>query len=171
MATTAPYVHGQNSQKRAGVLLKLVLAVVLGGGLTGGCGVKGPPTPMWPPAPLPMVADLTCQVADGRVTLTWRLPSPLEDKAARQASFIIRRYRTALDQPACENCPRVFTTVETMPYVETADTAFSLNLALEAGYRYAFTVHLQTGNDVGPDADPVQFDYPSDEISVPVEEP
>lgn len=145
----------------------LLMALVL----AGGCGVKGPPTPLWPPAPLPMVSDLAYQMTDRQLTLTWRLLSPLEDKAARQAYFIIRRSQTALDQPPCEHCPRVFRTVERIPYVETTDAAYSLTLTLEAGYRYAFTVHLQSDKDVGPDCDPVQFDTPSDRLTLPAEEP
>lgn len=151
-----------------------LLAVLLMGWLVlgmGGCGVKGPPVPFRQPAPLPAVAHLGFGVADGRVTLTWRLKAPLDGEAARQARFIVRRSLTKLEGPACENCPMVFETVGTQPYVETADGIHAMTLPLETGYRYGFIVHLKTGKRVGPDSTPVQFDYPSDEVVVPVEEP
>ncbi len=155
----------------AGARLTLGLVLVLGWLVAGGCGVKGPPIPLRQPAPLPAVTDLTYRVSDRQVTLTWRLPSPLDRQSAKRARFIIRRSRTALDQPACENCPRVVETVGRMPYVETTDMTYTDKLVIEAGYGYAFTVHLRTGNQVGPDGDPVQFDYPSNPLAVPVEEP
>jgi len=153
--------------------LKLVLFLVLGWltvGL-GGCGVKGPPVPLRQPDPLPAVVDLAHRIDNRQVTLTWRLQSPPDRQAARQARFIVRRFRTALDQPACESCPQVFETVSRMPYVETSDGAYALTLPVEAGFRYAFTVHLETGKLVGADSEPVKFEYPSDDHALPVEEP
>ena len=132
-----------------------------------GCGVKGPPVPLWKTPDLPSVTDLAYHEADGQVTLTWTLQSPLDAQAARQASFIVRRFRTALDQPSCENCPKVFETVGNIPYVETDDGSYTLTLSLDAGFRYAFMVHLQTEHDVGPDCDPVKFDYPMDKQDQP----
>jgi hypothetical protein len=123
------------------------------------------------PDPLPAVVDLAYRIANRQVTLTWRLQSPPDRQAARQARFIVRRFRTALDQPICESCPQVFETVGRMPYVETSDGAYALTLPLNVGFRYTFKVHLEAGNLVGADCEPVQFDYPSDNIGVPVEEP
>ena len=137
----------------------------------GGCGVKGPPVPLRKPAPLPAVTDLAYRVTDGAVNLTWSLSPPLEGKAARQASFIVRRSQTALDAQACENCPQVFTTVGTVLYVDTGDRPFTARFALEAGYRYVFIVRLQKDGDVGPDSNPVKFDYTVENGVVPVEEP
>jgi len=155
--------HRLTARRDSHIPLTLVLALVLGWfALIGGCGVKGPPVPLREPPALPSVTDLAHRVADGQVALTWRLQSPLDSRAARQASFIVRRSRTAFDQTACENCPRVFETVGNIPYVETDDGSYTLTLGLDAGFRYVFTVHLQTGRVVGPDGDPVQFDYPSD---------
>ena len=153
--------------KRHGlILLKLVL--VLGWFvLVAGCGVKGPPVPLQQTPALPSVTALAHRVADGQVTLTWQLQSALDSRTARQASFIVRRSRTALDQPSCENCPQVFETVGNIPYVETADGSYALKLGLDAGFRYVFMVHLRTGHDVGPDCDPVQFDYPMDKPDNP----
>lgn len=153
--------------------LKLVLVLVLGWltvGL-GGCGVKGPPVPLRQQAPLPAVVNPAYRIANRQVTLTWRLQSSLDRQVARQARFIVRRFRRALDQPACESCPQVFETVGRMPYVETSDGAYVLTLPLEAGFRYAFTVHIETGNLVGADSEPLKFEYPSDDNVVPVEKP
>lgn len=148
--------------------IKLALILAVGWWvLATGCGVKGPPVPLWQASPLPAVADLAGRVADGRVTLTWQLQSSLDSQAARQASFIIRRSRTAFDEPSCENCPQVFETVGNVPYVETDDGSYTLTLGLDAGFRYVFMVHLQTEHGIGPAGEPVQFDYPMDKHDQP----
>ena len=171
LVTLVRFTYCRQREKRRGATLALILSLLLGGGLAGGCGVKGLPTPLWPSAPLPVVSGLAYQMTDGQVTLTWRLPALLADKTAAQAYFIIRRSQSSLDPAVCENCPRVYRTVARIPYVETTNAAYSHPLVLQAGYRYAFTVHLQSGKDVGADCDPVQFDIPSDGTVSPVEEP
>jgi hypothetical protein len=133
--------------------------------------VKGPPVPLRQPPPLPAVADLAHRVADRQVTLTWRLTAPLDNPTARQARFIVRRSQTALDAPACENCPLTFETVGRVPYVETADNTHAFIYSLEKGYRYGFTVHLKTNAGVGPESSLLRFDLRSNGSAVPVEEP
>ena len=50
-----------------------------------GCGIKGPPVPQRQ-LPVPVVTDLTYQVSDRTVRLTWRLPGPLADKGSAGAA-------------------------------------------------------------------------------------
>lgn len=169
--STSESVHRRRVEKRLGRPLGLVLALLLAWVGCSGCGVKAPPVPLRQPAPLPAVTDLAYRVADHAVVLTWTLSPPLDNKTARQASFIVRRSRTALDAVACENCPRVFEKVGTVPYVEADEKPFTLRLALEAGNRYVFTVRLRMDGVVGPDSNPAKFDYPLDEFGVPMEEP
>ena len=123
-----------------------------------GCGVKGPPVPPRH-APVPAVAELAYQVADQTVTLTWRLPGPLSRKQAKRATFGLYRSRTALTEPACDGCPLVFEKVATVPYVHTDTNRYSSEAPLDPGYRYVFKVRLETDGGVGPDSNPVQFDY------------
>ena len=151
--------------------LMMVLALLTGWLSLGGCGVKGPPVPLQQKRSLPAVTDLAYRVADRQVTLTWRMKSPLDRQAAREATFIVRRSKTALDQPACQTCLQVFETVSRLPYVETADASYALNLPLAAGFQYVFTVHLKIGGALGPDSAPLRFNYPSDGVAVPVEDP
>lgn len=125
----------------------------------GGCGVKGPPVPPRQPVP-PAVTDLAFQVADGSVTLTWRLTQPLSGKPAGPWAFGIYRARSVLDQPACDTCPLVFEKVGTVPYVEPQVDRFSTAIPLDAGYRYVFKVRLEKNRRAGPDSQPIRFDYP-----------
>jgi hypothetical protein len=171
MQSATQALYRRNGETRPGWWLRLVLALLLAGGGLGGCGVKGPPVPLRPQARLPAVTDLAYRVADHSVMLTWTLSPLLDGKAAKQASFIVRRSQTALDAPACENCPLVFEKVGTVPYVDAGDKPFALSLALETGHRYVFTVYLKMGGMKGPESNPVKFDYTSDEFVVPVEEP
>lgn len=135
-----------------------------------GCGIKGPPVPPKAP-PVPVVADLSYQVEGGLVVLTWRLPEQLSRRQAEGSAFAIYQSRTELAEAACEGCPLVFEKVATLPYVHAEDSRFSITLALDPGYRYAFKVRLENNAQAGPDADPIRFDFPSDGSFAPTETP
>lgn len=125
-----------------------------------GCGVKGPPKPLYAPPPLPEITGFAYELADDKVTLNWQLTAPLTAGRGKQALFVIRRSQSALDQPNCEDCPQVFATTGKLPYVERENLAYVLDLPIEAGYRYLFTVHLETGGEVGPKSDPLKVEVP-----------
>jgi len=161
----------KGGHRHGGLQLTLLLALVLGWLILGGCGVKAPPVPLQQPPALPAATDLAYRIAHHQVTLTWCVQSPLDRQAAKKADFVVRRFRTALDQPACENCPQVFETVGRIPYLETSDGAYALTLPLEAGFHHAFKVHLETTNRIGADSGPVQFDFPYKDTDEPIEYP
>lgn len=123
-----------------------------------GCGIKGPPVPPQLPA-VPTVLDLTYQVDDQTVRLSWSLTGPLAIKQAKQATFGIYRSRSALAEPACEGCPLLFEKVATVPYVHTNTHRYTTSVALDPGYRYGFKVRLETNGVAGSDSNLIQFDY------------
>lgn len=147
----------------AGWLVWVTLSLV-------GCGIKGPPVPPKAP-PVPAVADLSYQVDGGMVVLAWHLPEHLSRRQAQGSAFAIYQSRTDLAEAACEGCPLVFEKVATLPYVHVEDSRFSISLALDPGYRYAFKVRLETNAQAGPDADPIRFDFSSDGSFAPTETP
>lgn len=136
----------------------LVGIIVLLGFCHFACGIKRPPVPPRQP-PVPAVTDLACQVADRSVTLNWRLPGPLSGKQAKQATFGLYRFRTALEQPLCDGCPMVFEKAATIPYVYSETNRFYAAVPLDFGYRYLFKVRLETDGGAGPDSNSVQFDH------------
>lgn len=123
-----------------------------------GCGIKAPPVPPRQP-PIPTVMELTYQMSDPNVTLTWRLPGPLSRRQANQSTFGIYRSRSGIDEPVCEGCPLVFEKVATAATVDSEDSRFSIDIPLKPGYRYVFKVRLEMDNRAGPDSNAVQFDY------------
>lgn len=122
-----------------------------------GCGIKGPPVPPRPPS-VPAVAKLDYQVENQTLTLTWSLSGPLSGKQAKRATFGIYRSRSAVTEPACDDCPLVFENVNTVPYVHTDANRFATSLTLDSGYRYRFKVRLETDGAAGRDSNLVQFD-------------
>jgi hypothetical protein len=122
-----------------------------------GCGVKGPPVP--PRQPLVPAVELSYQVDDQTVRLTWRLPGPLAAKQAKDAAFVVYRSRTALAEPPCDGCPLVFEKAASVAYVDSDSNRFSIDKPLESGYRYVFKVRLETDSGAGPDSNPVRFDH------------
>jgi hypothetical protein len=135
-------------------------------GIYFGCGIKGPPVPLRQPQ-VPAVTNLVYQVTDQSVTLTWSLPGPLSGKQANQATFGLYRSRTALAEPACDDCPLIFEKVATVPYVHTDTNRYSTDVPLDPGYRYGFNVRLETNGGAGTDSNPVQFDVPSGGLKTP----
>lgn len=129
-----------------------------------GCGVKGPPVPPKAP-PLPAVAALAYQVADQTVRLSWRLTEPLSSKRMGHAAFGLYRSRTALAEPPCDGCPLVFEKAATLAYVYADSNRFSIDIALETGYRYVFKVRLETDRGAGPDSNLLRFDHLPDRPS------
>ena len=122
-----------------------------------GCGVKGPPVPPGQP-PVPAV-ELSYQVDDQTVRLTWRLPGPLSAKQAKNATFGLYRSRTALAEPPCDGCPLVFEKAASVAYVDPDTNRFFIDMPVETGYRYVFKVRLETDSGPGPDSTPVRFDH------------
>ena len=71
----------------------MLMACWLFGGTTiVGCGIKGPPVPLWQ-RPVPRVVDLAAVVGERWVDLTWSLSEPLGSTPAES----IRRVRSGAD--------------------------------------------------------------------------
>jgi Fibronectin type III domain len=150
--------------RRTGVAVKMIILAGLCW-LIGvswiGCGVKGPPVP--PQKTLSLTPPrLSYQVTDQSVSLTWSLPEPLSGRQAKQARFIVYRSRTGFSQKPCDGCPLVFEKRATIPYVHAEADSYSTTAPLDPGYRYVFKVRVETGNGMGSDSNPVQFDHVPD---------
>jgi hypothetical protein len=134
----------------------LTLALMLGACLSA-CGVKGPPVPPNLP-PLPAATDLSYRMVRQTAILSWRLAKPPPTTWYRNWTFGIYRFRVRLDQPPCEGCPQLFDEVASVPYADTENLQFSVDVPLDSGYHYVFKVRLENDRYTGPDSNTVQFD-------------
>jgi hypothetical protein len=139
--------------RRANLLLLGLLAGLL---VAGGCGRKAPPRP--PRAePLPVVGNLTVGHTGDQVQLSWT-STPLSGRLAQDAQFAIYRDALSLTVGECPTCPPHFQLVAEVPYEPTAarmdaartgaaDTngglTFHYTETVAGGYRYRYQVALR----------------------------
>jgi hypothetical protein len=128
--------------------------------LAASCGKKAPP--MAPqPRPLAAVTDLKGSLDQGHIRLTWT-HSP-DNRYAK--AYVVLRAQRELFQPECNDCPKVFQKVGTIPLSgsrrsEKHSLDFSQRLA--AGFRYTFSVRpIHSSGAQGPDSNPVVMELPA----------
>ena len=131
------------------VLVALLVAALFG------CGIKGPPIPPRTP-PIPAVENLTYQLEDQTITLTWKLAGPLSKEAAKRSSFGVYQSTTATDQPVCESCPLIFEKVITLAYIHSDEKRYATDVFFDPGYRYTFKVRLEMNGRAGSDSNLVK---------------
>ena len=126
--------------------------------LTAACGVKAPPTPpdYEPPA---AVTDLGYALEEnGSVALSWSLSGRERDKGTRLRGARVYRSKEALDSPACEDCPRIYTVAKDLP-LEQGRMVY--REPLQKGSRYYYKVIIyDESNRESKDSNVVTFDYP-----------
>ena len=135
-----------------------VVMVTAIGILLSGCGVKAPPVPP-DYTPPPAVTNLGYTLeSDGSVMLSWGLSGPERDKGAKVQGARIYRSKDSLDNPACENCPRIFSMVKDLP-LEQGSMLY--REPLQKGFRYFYKIVIyDEGNLESPDSNVVSFEYP-----------
>lgn len=136
--------------------------------LLAGCGRKAPPVPprRHPPPP---VKELTRQIDDGRLTLSWRVPESEGSEYDEPAGFRILRARQPHDQ-ACPRCPMTYEPVAELPLEELQQRRQNGSLevtyteTIEEGYFYSYRVlSVSRRGTASPEAGQLFFDYPESE--------
>ena len=126
--------------------------------MTTACGVKAPPVPpdYAPPA---AVKDLGYALeADGSVVLSWSLSGKERDRGAKVQGAKVYRSKDSLENPACEDCPRIFSVVQDLSLEQ--DNMFYRE-PLQKGFRYYYKIVIYDESSLeSEDSNVVSFDYP-----------
>lgn len=127
---------------------QVILLTLVAAGALSGCGRKLPPSP---PDQLPTaaVADLTHEVRDGRITLAWSMPGPVEKKLGRVAGFKIFRARQDAAEAECSTCPVRYRLIGDLPSrSKAAGSRLEFSEPLEAGFKHFYKVAAYSEKNV-----------------------
>ena len=112
--------------------------------LSASCGKKGAPVPPRE-LPPPPVGDLSMELSDDLLTLTWTLPKGKKKVVAGYSGFIVYRSQKALTDKECKGCPILFSRVADIPIAgEIPGESMTYSETLEKGFRYIYKVTLYT---------------------------
>ena len=138
-------------------LTRLALAIVAGA-LLANCGVKAPPVPP-DYTPPPAVTDLGYTLeANGSVMLSWSLFKKERSKGSKVQGARIYRSKDSLENPECEDCPRIFNMVKDIP-LEQGNMIY--REPLQKGFRYYYKILIyDEGNLESADSNVVSFEFP-----------
>jgi hypothetical protein len=122
-----------------------------------GCGVKAPPVPP-DYTPPPAVRDLGYTLeANGSVLLSWSLIGKERPSGTKVQGARIFRSKDALDNPECDDCPRIFNLVKDIP-LEQGNMLY--REPLQKGFRYYYKLVIyDEGNLESADSNVVSFEY------------
>jgi predicted small lipoprotein YifL len=128
------------------------------------CGIKGPPVApqRTPPA---AVGNLRAVVDGQQIRLSWSVPQAAVDGSSGLSGFYLFRWRSSLDEAACNNCPRTFERVADIDAQngqaqDGGQLAFSGQDTLQGGYRYAYKVVGYSADGLkSADSNMLNFDY------------
>jgi len=136
-----------------GIVLVIAICVLLAN-----CGVKAPPVPP-DYTPPPAVTDLGYTLeANGSVMLSWSLSGKERTKGTKVQGARIYRSKDSLENPACEDCPRIFNLAKDLP-LEQGNMLF--REPLQKGFRYYYKIIIyDEGNLESADSNVVGFEYP-----------
>jgi predicted small lipoprotein YifL len=111
------------------------------------CGKKGPPVA--PRAlPPPQVGDLSAELQSQTVTLRWTQSA----ERAQAAGYLVYRAATALDDPACADCPLLFQKAGEVE-AEGGENAYRFSEIVKPGFRYIYKIRpFFTFGSPGPDS-------------------
>jgi predicted small lipoprotein YifL len=147
-----------------GLILQLVILAAFVFYLSG-CGRKAPPVAPRP-APPPAVNDLSRQMQEDTLKLTWTIPKHKKKIHPDLQGFFVYRSQKPLSESECPNCPLKFKLVadigiETVKALEKKKKGrMTYSETLRKGYRYIYKV--VTYNDSGSrfgDSNLVTFNY------------
>ena len=125
-----------------------------------GCGKKAPPLP--PRSnPVPPVTDLSHELQDARVFLTWSIPDDVKRGAFGEGKSVLFRAETGLTDEPCPDCPLSFLRIAELPILHGESVpAPSYAEEVRRGFRYTYKVVLYMDNGVvGGPSNLIQFDY------------
>jgi predicted small lipoprotein YifL len=130
-----------------------------------GCGRKAPPVPPRR-IPPPTVKDLTWQMEENTLKLTWSIPKHAGKRPRRLKGVRVYRSKEPLSEAACLDCPKQFKRVADIPIVEWNDTAekkeavMTYSESLEKGYRFIYKVAVYNRDGTtGSDSNTVALRY------------
>ncbi|MBI5579341.1 MAG: hypothetical protein HY895_09325 [Deltaproteobacteria bacterium] len=122
------------SHRCAAILVSVILA-----GMLFGCGRKLPPSPPSQYMP-PVVADLSFQLEENRVTLRWTVPQLQQDQPA-PAGFRIFRARQRSSEADCSSCKLDFRqTGDVASRGKKPGSPLHFSETLLSGYKYVYKV-------------------------------
>jgi hypothetical protein len=121
-----------------------VLMAVLILGLPAGCGRKLPP--IQPGTyPAPAVKDLSFEVQDAQLTLSWTVPAARNEKESPATGFKILRARQTLSEAECQTCSVRFEVIQDLPIAgKGTGERMQFQDRLEPGYKYRYKVRGYT---------------------------
>ena len=122
-----------------------VLSLLVTASMIEGCGKKGPPVPPTG-ARTPRVKDLTYEISQNTVKLSWTIPPPDETAQLPITGFLIYRSQQPLLEAACPNCPILYKNIGDVPAKgqgsgESGKIPITFAQTIEPGYRYIYKVH------------------------------
>jgi len=151
-----------NTQR--GLILRLSILAVFAFYLSG-CGRKAPPVAPRP-APPPAVNDLSRQMQEDTLKLTWTIPKHKGKIHPDLEGFFVYRSRKPLSESECPDCPLQFKLVADLGQktVKASEkkkkSRMTYSETLVKGYRYIYKVVAY--NDSGlrfGDSNLVEFNY------------
>jgi len=138
--------------------MKWITAIIAACVLLANCGVKAPPVPP-DYTPPPTVTDLGYTLEEnGSVTLSWGLFGKERPRGSKVQGARIFRSKDSLDNPECDDCPRIFNLVKDMR-LEQGNMLY--REPLQKGFRYYYKIIIyDEGNLESADSNVVSFEYP-----------
>jgi hypothetical protein len=129
-----------------------------------GCGLKGPPVAPRQDPP-PAVMDLSGQLQENHLILTWSLAADALPKKGELDGFNLYRARSELSEAACRDCPKVFEQSARIAFAG-ADTSgpgklrFRHEVFLESGFHHVLKLRAVLADGrLGPDSNLVEIDH------------
>jgi hypothetical protein len=122
-----------------------VLGILVTVGMIWGCGKKGPPVPPTG-ARTPHVKDLSYEISQNTVKLSWTIPQPDETAKLPIVGFLIYRSQQPEPEADCPNCPILYKNIGDVPAKgpgsgQTGKIPITFTQTIESGYRYIYKVH------------------------------
>ena len=148
----------------AGVLVILALSITWAA-MIWGCGKKGPPVPPLRYRPA-AVEDLSYELTDGGVLLTWTIAPAGDPKRSPVAGCIVYRSKRALTDTGCTDCSAGFKKLAEVAVPKDASgktrpQRLVFSDPLDIGFEYAYRVTCSTeAGASGDESNLVRFEYP-----------
>ena len=100
------------------------------------CGKKGPPRPPGYQGP-PVVNDLSYQINEDVLTLTWNVQGTGEYRGNDGGSVKVYRFKTPVKDSICKDCPVTLSYIATVPF---ESNPMRYEEKLEKDHQYAYQV-------------------------------